>query len=113
MIILDTINKSLEVVLGGAITTNQLPFTVSYVDVDQTTFAATSAASNDGQSNNTTAVTMAAAPGAGKSRQIKFISIHNKDTVSATITVQENSSGTLRTIWKGTLLTLETFVYSS
>jgi hypothetical protein len=103
MIILDSTLKSLEVKLAGAITTNQLPWSVSYVDVDQTSFAATAASEADGATNSGTAVTMVAAPSAGKSRQVKFISVHNADTVAATVTIQINNNGTLRIVFKATL----------
>jgi len=111
MIILDATNKSLEVLLGGAITTNQLIWTASYVDVSQSTFAASAASEADGVTNNTTAVTMVAAPAASVSRQIKFLSVHNADTVAATVTIRINNGGTFRTVWKATLQTLETLQF--
>jgi hypothetical protein len=107
MIILDSTLKSLEVILSGAVTTNQLPIVAAYVDVDQTTFAMVNASENDTQTNNGTAVTAVAAPASGKSRQIKFLSVFNTDTVSATVTIQLNNNSTLRTIIKVTLLTGE------
>lgn len=95
MIILDTTSKSLEVVLGGNVTTNQLPFSVSYVD----TAATPPLSESDGQTNNTTAVTMVSAPGSSTARRIiKTLSIQNKDTASATVTVRLNNSSTLRNI---------------
>lgn len=47
-----------------------------------------------GTSNSTTAVTVIAAPASGKRRLIRSLSIHNNDTVSATVTIQINNSGT-------------------
>lgn len=98
MIILDTTTKSLEVKLGGAVTTNQLPWIASYAELNTTTFAVTAMASTDGQSNNTTAVTVVSAPSSGRARKIALFSIHNQDTVSATVTLQVNNNSTLRVL---------------
>jgi hypothetical protein len=111
VIILDATTKSMEIDLAGAITTSQLPFVVTYVDVDQATFAATAASENDGTTNSTTNVTMVAAPSAGTSRQVKFLSVYNADTVDATVSIILNNNSTLRIIWKGTLDPGDTLQY--
>src|SRR3990167_1993 len=82
MIALDATTDSLEVDLTGVVTTNQLPFVAAYVDVNQTTFAMTKSEGNDGTTNNTTAVTLVAAPGATTTRILKYLSIKNSDTVA-------------------------------
>lgn len=112
MIILDTTTKSLEFKLGGAVTTNHLPFTASYVDISQSDFSLTGVASSDGQDNAGTAVTMVAAPAASTSRQIKFLSIPNLDTVVAVVTIQLNDNGTKRVIWTGTLAVGDNLIYT-
>lgn len=101
--ILDSTLKSLEVKLAGAVATTELPWTVSYIDIDQTTLGATAASENDGTTNAGTAVTMAAAPASGKSRQIKSLSVVNVDTAAATVTIQINNNATKRIVWTGTL----------
>ena len=111
MIALDATTDSLEVDLTGAVTTNQLPFVAAYVDVSQSTFAMTASAGNDGTTNNTTAVTLVAAPGASTSRILKYLSIKNSDTVATELWVQLNANATLREIWKGTLAVGDTLVY--
>jgi len=111
MIILDTTTRSLEVDLNGAVTTNQLPFVASYVDINQSTFAMSAMSSNTGASNNTTAVTLVAAPGATTSRVLKYLSIKNSDTVATLLWIQVNDNSTLREIWKGTLAVGDTLVY--
>jgi len=108
---LDATTKSLEIKLGGAVTTNQLPVAVSYVDISQSTFSVTAMSSTDTQSNGTTAVTIVAAPGATTTRVPKRIWIRNADTVSATVTVQLNNNATLRPEVVFTLLTGETLIY--
>lgn len=111
MIILDATTKSLEVILGGAITTSQLPWTTSYVDVDQTTFAASAASTSDGATNSGTAVSIVAAPASGKSRQVKFISVYNADTAAATVTIRLNDNSTTRIIFKATLAVGDTLQF--
>lgn len=111
MILLDATTKSLQIVLGGAVATNQLPFSASYVDVEATTWGVTGMAENDGQSNGATAVTVVAAPGSGDRRQVKTLAVHNADTANVTITVRVNNNGTFRTIFKATLATLENLYY--
>lgn len=103
MITLDATTKTLEIDLTSAVTTNQLPFVASYVDISQSTFAMTAMGEQDGTSNNTTAVTCLSAPGATTSRVLKFFSWKNSDTVAREGWIQLNNNGTLREIWKGTL----------
>lgn len=110
MIILADTNDSLEVVLGGAVTTNQLPFVASFVDITTTTYVPDK---NSGTTNNTTAVTLVAAPAASTQRELKFLSIYNADTVDATVTIQLNDNSTLRTIFKAVLNTGETIIYTA
>ena len=112
MIVLDTTTRSLEIDLNGAVTTNQLPFVASYVDMAKTTMELTSAATNASQTNSTTAVTLVAAPGANQTRQLKYLSVRNADTVATLLWIQLNDNSTLREIWKGTLAVGDTLVYT-
>jgi len=109
MIILDATNRTLEVDLDGAITTNQLPVVATYVDITTTTY---SPAANTTQTNNTTAVTIVAAPAASTQRQIKFLSVRNADTAAAVVTIQYNDNATLRGIVKATLAVDDTLLYT-
>ena len=109
MIVLDSTVKTLEIVLGGAVSTNQLPFVAVYVDVTTTAYTPIE---SDGASNNTTAVTMVAAPAASTQRQIKFLSVQNEDTANATVILQYNDNGTIRRICKFTLSPDDTLLYT-
>lgn len=112
MILLDSTTRTLEVLLAGAITTNQLPWTASYVDISTaSTFALSAAAASNGATNSGTAVTMVSAPAASTSRQIKLLTVFNADTVAATVTVRLNDNGTTRIMWKGVLQTAETLTF--
>jgi hypothetical protein len=97
MIILDTVNKSIEMVLSAAVATTQWAFYTAYVDIVPATPSVTPAA-NDGTSNSTTNQTIIAAPAASTARQVKMISIVNKDTSLGTVTVQLLSTATRRTL---------------
>jgi len=106
--ILDATTKSIEIDLDGAVAANQLPVFVSYAD--HTASAFTPGAS-DTQTNNTTAVTIVAAPASATQRQVKNITVYNADTAAAVVTIQLNNDGTLRTLVKVTLDPGDTLIY--
>ena len=99
ILILDTTAKSITAVMAGAAATTNPDFTSHYADVT-TVFTE---GSNDGVMNGTTPVTLVAAPSASTRRIIKAISIQNRDTAAATVTVNLVSAGGTRQIWKGIL----------
>lgn len=109
MFTLDATTASLEVVLAGAVTTNQLPIVSSFVDKTATAFTPGKTTT---QTNSTSTVTIVAAPAASTQREVHSINIYNADTVAATITVRENDNGTLRTLVKTTLSVGDTLQYS-
>ncbi len=108
MIILDATTKSLEAKLSGAPATNQLPIVACYVDHTTTTY--TPGASQT-VTNSSTVVTALASPGASTQRQLKFLSIRQKDTAAVVLTVQYNDNATIRELWKGTLDVDDTLFY--
>lgn len=110
---LATTNQSIEVLLGGAITTNQLAWQADYVDTSTSTFSATGIGSANGATNNTTAVTMVSAPSASTTRQLLHLIVSNADTASATVTVRLNDTSTYRQSVKVTLATLESLTYEA
>lgn len=84
--ILDTTSKTIEVILGGAITTNQLEITADWVDTQNgLTFAPGGTLL---LTNGVTAVTAVASPAANTQRQVKAITVYNADTVNAVVTVR-------------------------
>ncbi len=109
MIILDNTTRLLQVLLGGAITTNQLHFTAQFVDVTETTYTPIS---SNGVTNSPTPVTLVAAPGSSTQRVVKYLSIYNADTANATVTVRYNDNATLRTLCVITLATLSLLEYT-
>ena len=111
MLALDAATKSLEIKLAGAITTTELPFVAGFVELDQTLFALSASSETDGTTNGGTAVAVVAAPAAGRTRKLNYLSVFNVDTAVAVVTVQINNGGTKRISWKGTLAIGDTLTY--
>lgn len=109
MIVLDSINKSIQIILGGAVTTNELDYFASFIDVNPEQYVPIS---SDGVTNGGTAVTAIAAPTTKIQRQVKLITVFNADTVSATVTVRLNNNGTFRILVKIALAADSTLVYT-
>ena len=108
MLRLDTTTRKIQALLGGAITTNQLPVTVCYSDKTATAYTGGTTVIN---TNNTTAVDICAAPAASTVRDIDTINVNNADTVSATVTIRYNDNGTTYTLFKATLATGDQLTY--
>lgn len=100
MIILSETTDNLQIVLGNAVTTNQLQCFTSWRDRTSTTFIAgrTTALTND-----TTDVNLTSGPVASTQRIIDFISVYNTDTVENTITIKIDDNGTDYILWKDVL----------
>ena len=95
--ILDTTTRSIELLLEGAVTTNEMQWIVGYADHTDETFVP---GAGSGVSNGATAVTIIAAPAASTQRQIKYLNVFNDDTVAHTVTIRLNDNTSLRTIIK-------------
>ena len=91
MIRLDTVNRSLQLYLGGATTTNPLQIVVCYSDQTSTSYLGATQLSN---SNGTTAVTICSAPAVSTTRDIDMLSVLNTDTVAANVTIQVMDTST-------------------
>ena len=109
MIILSETTDNLQVVLGGSVTTNQLECYTSWRDRTSTTFVAGRTVI---ATNNTTDVTIAAAPASSTQRIIDFVSIYNKDTVSKTVIVKLDANATEYVLFKTILGVGETLNYA-
>lgn len=97
---LTTTNDKLQIVLGGAVTTNQLQCFASYKIYTSTTTSDGKVAIN---TNSTTDVDLAGAPSSGETYDIQNINIYNADTVSATVTIKLDVSGTETILYKAVL----------
>lgn len=113
MIYLDTPTKSLKLVLGGAVSANQPEITVNYYDqIPASTTTVVRGAQKVTTANNTTAVTIVAAPGLqGIIRNVKSIQINNKDTATVSIIVYVDDNGSQTRQVKQSVRTNETLQY--
>ena len=91
MIRLDATTRKLQIVLAGAVTTNQLAVMVSYSDKTSTTY---NGGTQLATTNDTTPVDICAAPAASTIRDIDNVNIRNTDTAVATVTVLYDNNGT-------------------
>ena len=95
MLVLDTTARSLIIKLAGAVAANQLEFSANYAD--QTASAFTPGL-NINATNNTLEVTLVAAPAASTYRQVKTITVNNKDTAAATVIIEFADGATRRRV---------------
>lgn len=105
---------SLEVVLGGAVSTNQLPVHVGFYDVLPEVREGTQDYFGSVQRTNTnsgTTVTVCNAPQQGVSRIVDWITIHNADSASATVTLKTDDGSTEFVVTVKTLTAGQTFWY--
>lgn len=109
MIKLDTTTRSLQALLAGAVTTNQLPVTVGYSDGTSATYTG---AAQLTLTNSVTPVTICSAPASGVVRDIDYIAVSNTDTAAATVTVRVNDNGTFYEQAKTTLQPGRQLVYT-
>lgn len=91
MIILTTTTDNLQLVLAGAITTNQLAIMTCWRDITLTGFTPGRTLTI---SNDTTDVNIIPAPAASTQRVVDFISVYNQDTVNAAVTIKFDANGT-------------------
>lgn len=106
MILLTATTHSLELQTSSASSTD---WTCSYVDMNS---SATTPDSAQGNVSSITTTTIAAAPAASTQRQIKHISIRNKNTTAQTVTIKKDVSGTEYTVFTATLASGEGAEYT-
>lgn len=101
----------IQVVLAGAVTTNQLSCVASWQDITSAGMTLPQS-SSQAPTNSTTDVDLIAAPAASTNRQVVHINIYNADTVAATITVKKDVSGTDYVLVKSLLQVGDTLQWS-
>lgn len=110
MIILDGSSEALTGVLGSGITSDQPEFTCSFADISAAALDEISGASSqNGEFNGTTPVDLVSAPSSTDERDVKYIFIHNLDSVTHTVTIKHGT----RTIYKCNLAAGGSATYSS
>lgn len=108
MIILSETTDNLQIVLDSPVTTNQLQCFTSWRDRTSTTFVAGRSLVN---SNNTTDVVIVSAPSSSHQAIVDYISIYNKDTTNASVTVKLDANGTEYILFKTALAPTEKIEY--
>lgn len=108
MIILNS-TDTLQVVLGGNITTNQLQCFASFRDRTDTTHLPNREMI---VTNNTTDVTVVSAPTSSHQKAVDFVSVYNNDTANATVTVKIDNGSAEFILWNGVLGTGEKVEYN-
>jgi len=103
VLIFDSTLRKLQVVLAGAHASAASPWVVHYVDISQSTWDVSAAASANGVTNGATPVDVTAVPGGTTSRQVKTLTLYNADTAAIVPSILYNDNGTTRIMWKGTL----------
>ena len=108
--ILDSTLK-LEAVLAGAVAANQPEVHVDYEDINKEGHR-TNPAPFRVALNNSTDVTILAAPVQNPVREPIYISIYNKDTAAVTVTIKTDDGTTERIIFKKAIGAGETLQYN-
>lgn len=102
MLTFRTVDQSIQVLLAGAVATNQLPVITTYVDINDPNESKTddSGILKHTATNSTTAVTLVNDASITTYRRISRINVFNADTASVTITfrLQDTSSGTVNRV---------------
>ena len=99
--ILNATTKKVQILLRSAVTANQCPVVVDYVDFSST---ATTPGLQLSNSNSTTAVDIVSAPAASTQRKVNLITVCNKDTVVVVVTIRLNDNGTTYNYLSGLVL---------
>jgi hypothetical protein len=113
MLYLDRPSRKLEIVLAGAVTTNQWDITSQFFDLTpQTDTTERRGGTQKATSNDTTDVTIVDAVAVqGRIRNVHTLTLHNRDTVSSTVTVKYDDSGTETILIKQSVAAGENLTY--
>ncbi len=112
MLILQNTTDTIQIVLGGAVTANQLQCVASYRDISFTPSDTFTPLRNVVNSNNTTDVNIVASPASNTYRVVDYIGVYNNDTASATVTIKYDANGTEYILWKGVIASTQRLEYT-
>jgi hypothetical protein len=111
MIVLSQTTDKIQVVLAGAVATNQAQCIASWRDITSApTYTGGRSVAN---TNGTTDVDLIASPASSTQRIIDYIGIYNNDTATVTLTVKFDANGTDYIVWRGSLATGEHLEYEN
>ena len=109
MIVLDTTDKSLPVVMSGAAATTNPDFSADYEDERGSVLVS---GNNNGTLNGTSTVTLVAAPADNARRRIQHVIIRNRDTAAVTVTVSLTDTAVARQQFSAAIESGGTLEYS-
>ncbi len=98
MLILTETTDTLQVALGGTVTTNQLRCVASWRDITTTAYTPGRTVTN---TNNTTDVNLVGSPASSTQRVVDMLNIYNADTAAQTVTIKFDANGTEYILWSG------------
>lgn len=98
--IIDNTSDKIQFKLGASVTTSQLTFTVDYNNYSST---AVTPSTNNGVSNNVTAVDLVTSPASSQQNELRYCSINNTDTVNATVKILVYDGSNTRTVFQAVL----------
>src|SRR5258708_11214152 len=110
MIVLDIVNRKLQVLMAATATTTESPIVASYSDISATSFTPKA---NQSITAGTTPIDIVPAPATATQRMLKYLAVNNADTVQRIVSVQYNDNGTTRLLQKATLAVGDTLTYSN
>ena len=110
MLVLSQTTDTIQIVLGGAVTTAQLPCVTSWRDITTTAYTPDRTTQT---TNNTTPVNIVPAPSASTQRVVDYVNVYNADTVNADVTILYNDNGTTYVLFDATLVTGGRLEYTS
>lgn len=113
MLSLDTSTRKLQLVLAGAVSTTEAAITATYEDKRPGQRGEGLVKTQVSVSNGATDVDIVDAPASGIRREVKHLSIYNRDTAAIVVTVKIDDAATETISCKFTLATLETLFYSA
>lgn len=109
MLRLDATTRSLEVVLGGAVSTTEAALLANWADGATSSYTG---GATPGVTSGATPVTLVAAPSSGLVRDVDYVSVRNQDTAEVTATVRYNDNSTIYPIIAATLAVGDQLVYT-
>src|SRR3990172_1600953 len=112
MIRLDTATKVIRLYLDNPVATNELDWNASWDDLKPSITRAFTPMAVNGASNGTTPVVMVTAPSALHYNNVKYISVHNNDTVQRGITIELFDGVNSRILITASLQTADTLIYN-
>lgn len=107
--VLDSTTESINIVLSGAVSSNQLQFYASYNTITSTSITPTK---NQGTTNSAVPVSLVPPPSSGQQNQLRSCSVYNADVSPATVVITYSGSSGSAVVFSAAIDVDETIQYS-